>query len=317
MTVSARAYGSEFIIFINDLDSAAELASILRKFADDTKSGKVLEGPQSIIELQQALDALVQWADKWCMAFNIQKCKVMHVGRQNSRAEYRMGGVALASTEERDIGVQITSNLKPAAQCAKAAKTGMTVLGQISRAFHYRDRHTFLRLYKQYVRPHLEFSSQAWSPWHQKDIEILKKVQERAVKMIGGLKGTSYDDKLHELGLQSLSERRREADMLMVYKVIHGFCPVDQSGWFIMAGAAARQHTRNAADPLRLSKPRANRDLRNNFFTVRVIDHWNVLPLAIRGAAPVSRFRTGYRQHMAPPSMVRGAGADGTGSSRP
>jgi hypothetical protein len=58
----------------------------------------------------------------------------------------------------------ISENLNPTAQCAKAAKTAQGVLGQFTRAFHYRDRHVFMRLYKQYLRPHLEFSTQAWSP---------------------------------------------------------------------------------------------------------------------------------------------------------
>ena len=86
------------------------------------------------------------------MAFNTKKCKVMHVGRQNLRQQYTMGNHILeASEEERDIGVQVSSNLKPSSQCAKAARTANAVLGQISRAFHYRDRSTFLRLYVQAV----------------------------------------------------------------------------------------------------------------------------------------------------------------------
>jgi hypothetical protein len=60
-----------------------------------------------------------------------------------------------ATTEEKDIGVTVTTNLKPSAQCARAAKTAQTVMGQISRAFHNRDRLVFVKLYQQYVRPHL------------------------------------------------------------------------------------------------------------------------------------------------------------------
>ncbi len=74
-------------------------------------------------------------------------------------------------------------------------------LGQLRRNFHYRDRFTFLRLYKQYVRPHLEFSAPAWSPWLQGDKDTLEKVQEKAVKMVAGLKGTGYLEKCVELGL--------------------------------------------------------------------------------------------------------------------
>ena len=109
----------------------------------------------------------------------------MHVGRNNPQNVYTMEGQQLESTEvERDIGVMMTSALKPSAQCAKAAQTGQAVLGQILRAFHYRDRHVFVRLYVQYVRPHLEFSTQAWSPWTEGDKMALEKWQKKAVGMV-------------------------------------------------------------------------------------------------------------------------------------
>jgi ribonuclease P/MRP protein subunit RPP40 len=88
------------------------------------------------------------------------------------------------------------------------------VLGQIFRAFHFRDRFTFTNLYKQYVRPHLEFVVQAWSPWTLQDKDMLEKVQKRAVGMVSGLSGTNYKEKLKELGLTTLEERRHQADML-------------------------------------------------------------------------------------------------------
>jgi hypothetical protein len=62
------------------------------------------------------------------------------------------------------------------------------VMEQITRAFHYRDRFTFLKLYKTYVRPHLEFCTPAWSPWPVTDKKLLESVQEKFVTMISGLK---------------------------------------------------------------------------------------------------------------------------------
>ncbi len=148
------------------------------------------------------------------MSFYVAKCKVMHVGARNPCNEYRMAGVKLATTrEERDIGVTVCSNLKPGAQCRKVARTAAAVLGQVSRTFHCRDRFMFVNLYKQYVRPHLEFAIQAWSPWTQQDKEELERVQRRAVGMVSGLKGTTYKE---ELGLTTLEERRHQADMLQV-----------------------------------------------------------------------------------------------------
>ena len=96
------------------------------------------------------------------MLFNVKKCKVMHIGHNNPKHVYTMQGQALETTEEeRDVRVLMASNLKPAAQCAKAAQTASMVLGQISRAFHFRDRHIYVRLYKQYVLLHLEFAGAA------------------------------------------------------------------------------------------------------------------------------------------------------------
>jgi Reverse transcriptase (RNA-dependent DNA polymerase) len=155
-----------FLLFINDLDLAVSLSEILYKFADDTKLASIVKNVEDRRRLQASLDGLVQWAVKWGMQFNVKKCKVMHLGRNNPRAGYKMDGSDLEETkEEKDIGVIISDNLKPAAQCAKAARTAQAVLGQITRAFRYRDKSVFLQLYKQYVRPHLEFAVQAWSPW--------------------------------------------------------------------------------------------------------------------------------------------------------
>jgi ribonuclease P/MRP protein subunit RPP40 len=138
-----------FVIFINDMDDTVEhLTSILRKFADDTKLGKKVRMDKERQELQEALDKLCHWADRWGMEFNVSKCKVMHMRHANQKHHYYMNSQQLEkSEEEMDISVMITSNLKPSAQCAKAARTAQGVLGQITRAFHYRDRHVFMRLY--------------------------------------------------------------------------------------------------------------------------------------------------------------------------
>ena len=116
--------------------------------------------------------------------------------------------------------------------------------------------------------------------------------------MIGGLKGHTYEDRLREVGLQSLEDRRSDADLVMVYKVLTGKVRVNNGKWFELAAQAAQQPTRTAADPLRLRKPRARLDIREKFFTVRVVDGWNNLPLYIRAAPTVARFRAALRRHI-------------------
>ena len=63
------------------------------------------------------------------MKFNSDKCKVMHIGQQNSCYTYYMDGQKLKSTsEEKDIGVVVHNSLKPARQCAEASRTARGVL---------------------------------------------------------------------------------------------------------------------------------------------------------------------------------------------
>ena len=94
-----------FLIFINDLDNSATAIDILFKFADDTKVAQPIRSDEDRDRLQAALDGLVSWADCWGMEFNVQKCKVMHVGRTNPGHPYSMSGVQLGTTEEEGIWV--------------------------------------------------------------------------------------------------------------------------------------------------------------------------------------------------------------------
>jgi hypothetical protein len=84
----------------------------------------------------------------------------MHIGTNNPCYEYTMNRQKLeTSSEEKDEGVYINSNLKPSGQCTKAATNKTTaVLNQILRSFPYRDKYVYLRLFEQYVRPRLEFT---------------------------------------------------------------------------------------------------------------------------------------------------------------
>lgn len=287
-----------FTVYINDVDGVAKFIQLMKKFADDTKMGQTAT-PEGVEKLQQALDKLCEWAQQWGMQFNVQKCKVMHFGFNNNRQEYSMNGHKLESTEEeRDIGVSVAKNLKPSGQCKKAARTAQTVLSQLTRAFHYRDRHVFVRLYIQYVRPHLEFSSPAWSPWLAGDKEVLEKVQKRAIRMVSGLRADSYEGRLSELGLTTLEERRHQADMVQTYKIVTSKDRVNSETWFKSVTVTGRA-TRSAADPLNL-RPQASRlDVRRNFFSQRVIEDWNSIPAQIKQAKSVQSFKKSYAKFRA------------------
>ena len=156
----------------------------------------------------------------------------------------------------------------------------------------------FLRLYKQYVRPHLEFAVPAWSPWTVTDSECLERVQIKAVKMVSGLRGKTYDERLEELNLPTLAARREEFDMVQTYKILHGVDNVEAKQWFVLAGenGSAGIRTRQQADELNILPSYGRTELRSNFFSVRVVKEWNSLPGELKRAKNVKQFKIKLRQ---------------------
>ena len=82
-----------FIILINDLDN--NITSNILKFADDTKVFGRVNNDGDKQHLQNDLDKLVKWSEKWQMLFNFGKCKCLHTGHWNLDENYKMGGTVL------------------------------------------------------------------------------------------------------------------------------------------------------------------------------------------------------------------------------
>ena len=127
-------------------------------------------------------------------------------------------------------------------------------------------------LYNALVRPHLEYCSLVWSPYLKKDILSIGKVKRRVTKMIPSISALTYEERLKQTGLISLEKCRPRADLLEVVKILKGFVKVDPATHFSMSDRRSRGYT------VKLEKPRARLELRQQFFSNRVIDAWNSLP---------------------------------------
>ena len=78
--------------------------------------------------------------------------------------------------------------------------------------------------------------------------------------MVAGLKGKTYQDKLKEVGLTSLEDRRDRGDMIQTFKIIQGLDNVEVGTWFQLA----------SRDITRLVQGKSHYENRRNFFSKRV-----------------------------------------------
>ena len=78
-------------------------------------------------KLQDDIDKLVRWSEKWQMLFNVGKCKCLHTGPGNTGMNYEMGGTILSKTgKEKDLGVTMNANMKVSEQYAELQRLRAT-----------------------------------------------------------------------------------------------------------------------------------------------------------------------------------------------
>ena len=91
--------------------------------------------------LQNDLDKLVKWSEKWQMLFNFGKCKCLHTGHGNLDINYKMGYTILSTTvKEKNLGRTISADIKVSEQCGIAASKSNQILGSIRRNITYKGK---------------------------------------------------------------------------------------------------------------------------------------------------------------------------------
>ena len=77
-----------FLAFVKDLPG--KVSSICAMYADDVKVHGPVNNSEDGDKLQKDLDALVNWAGTGQLCFNADKCKVLHIEKNNEQCCYKM-----------------------------------------------------------------------------------------------------------------------------------------------------------------------------------------------------------------------------------
>ena len=140
-----------FLVYINDLEEGVK--SKILKFADYTKRFRKIRGNGDEQHLQDDIDKLIKWSEKWQMLFNVEKCKCLHAGHGHTVVNYEIGGAIICKTvaKENDLSVTINANVNVSEQCRIAASQGNQIIGMSRRNITHKEKGLIVPLYKAVV----------------------------------------------------------------------------------------------------------------------------------------------------------------------
>jgi hypothetical protein len=273
-----------FLLFSNDIGDTLSQGTHIALYADDAKIFRPIHSAADCLTLQSDLDELQTWSDTWKLSFNALKCQVLSITRSEIISfNYELNNLNLNLTQDfNDLGVLISNNFSWKSHISSIISRANRTLGLIKRTLGFTaPMKAKLLLYKSLVRSTLMYASVIWSP-DREHLKLLEGIQRHATKYILNDYVSDYKTRLINTGLLPLSYLREIYDLIFFYKCTNGFYNLDLTSLIPFRNSDSAVTTRNDHDPLRLEIPISRTVTARRFFSFRIVDTWNSLPLSIR-----------------------------------
>jgi hypothetical protein len=236
-----------FLCHINDLPDCVK--SSVRLFADDYLLYRTIKKEEPHFTLQADLKHLEEWANKWGMRFNTNKCYVLSINNKSSRY-YQLEKHTLQEVQDNPyLGVQISSDLKWSIHINNVCKKANATLGILRRNLRNVPETCRKTTYVTLVRSIMEYRATIWNPYLKGDIDKLERIQNRSIMF------AKHDYKSRETGaitrmredleLDTLEERRLRLRLILMYKVAGGLEPALPTDNFVKLARPKRNIKQN------------------------------------------------------------------------
>ena len=135
----------------------------------------------------------------------------------------------------------------------------------------------------------------------KKNIKLIEKVQRRATKLVPSIKSLDYQQRLFELNLSTLEDRRKRGDLIQFYKFYYKFNIIKWHTGYVKSNIFKQDGPPSGLrrNSQYLTRPKTtNCTQRENFFLNRVIPHWNALPSEVVNSRTINQFKSRLDLHL-------------------
>ena len=208
-----------FLAYINDMPEC--IKSEIKLFTDDSLLYRRTHNNTDCHQLQEDLDKLQEWEQRWQMGFNADMCEVIRINNKKRPlcSDYTIHNQRLnVKTEAKYLGVTISSDLSRS-NVTEKANSIVDFLKRNIRSALQAAKNT---AYKTFVRPIVEYAATTWIPFTDTTNDKIEMVQRRAARFVTNDYGrtSSVTEIIANLGWDTLQKRRDLATLSMMYRIV-------------------------------------------------------------------------------------------------
>ena len=213
------------------------------------------------------------------MKFNATKCYILSVNKDQKKKSlyhYQLNKTILKHVNNNPyLGILFSQDLTWNDHISKITNKANSTLGFLQRNLRHCPRRCKQTAYLSLVRSVLEYGAVLWDPYLQKDIDMLERVQRKALRFIcndyKNYKPGTIRNHQEKCKLPSLQDRRKALRLTFMYKVVEGLVPALPTEKFIQLNKSGR-HIRPKRNQNFIVNNPVDKFIRNNDKSIKIKD---------------------------------------------
>ena len=181
------------------------------------------------IVLNDDLEKLKVWANKWLIMFNPLKTEVMLISNifhdYDLRLTYDNTMLNIVETHKH-LGIHLSSNNKWTKHIDSVISSASKQVSYLRKLKYQLNKRTLNKLYCTFIRPLLEYGAEIWDGCSMADANSLEQIQMNAARIFTGLPVFASLNSLYfETGWETLADRRKVRKLTLMYKIVNNDVP--------------------------------------------------------------------------------------------